>query len=186
MTTELDNPYRLPRAVLPRRYDLLLAPDLPGASFTGSVVVTLDVVEATHRLVLNAAELTIDEASVAVTSGGEDVAVRAVTLDPANERLVIELDRPLAVGPASLTIDFAGILNDKLRGFYRSTYTDDDGVEQVIATTQMQSTDCRRAFPCWDEPDFKAVFSVTLSVEPDLFAISNSSEASRRWSRAEH
>jgi aminopeptidase N len=46
-------------------------------------------------------------------------------------------------------------------------YRDADGAEHVIATTQMQSTDCRRAFPCWDEPDFKAVFAVTLVVEPD-------------------
>ena len=57
------------------------------------------------------------------------------------------------------------MLNDKLRGFYRSTYRDDDGAEHVIATTQMQSTDCRRVFPCWDEPDFKAVFAVTLVVD---------------------
>ena len=64
-------------------------------------------------------------------------------------------------------------MNDKLRGFYRSTYVDDDGVEQVIATTQMQATDCRRAFPCWDEPEFKAVFAVTLDVDDGLTAISN-------------
>ena len=72
-----------------------------------------------------------------------------------------------------------GILNDKLRGFYRSTYIDDDGNEQVIATTQMQATDCRRAFPCWDEPDFKAVFGITLVVDADLLAISNGPEVER-------
>ena len=58
------------------------------------------------------------------------------------------------------------MLNDKLRGWYRSTFNDDDGTEHVIATTQMQATDCRRAFPCFDEPDFKAVFDITLVVEP--------------------
>ena len=60
------------------------------------------------------------------------------------------------------------MLNDKLRGFYRRTYIDEDGAEQVIATTQMQATDCRRAFPCWDEPEFKAVFAVTLVVDDGL------------------
>ena len=55
--------------------------------------------------------------------------------------------------PATLHLVFTGILNDKLHGFYRSTFTDDDGVEHIIATTQMESTDARRAFPCWDEPD---------------------------------
>ena len=65
---------------------------------------------------------------------------------------------PSQPGTVAVEIAFTGTLNDKLRGWYRSTYTDADGNEQVIATTQMQATDCRRAFPCWDEPDFKAVF----------------------------
>ncbi len=63
------------------------------------------------------------------------------------------------------------MLNDKLVGFYRSTFTDDDGVERVLATTQMEATDARRAFPCWDEPDVKAVFAVTLVVPDDLLAV---------------
>jgi puromycin-sensitive aminopeptidase len=49
----------------------------------------------------------------------------------------------------------------------------------VIATSQMQATDCRRAFPCWDEPDFKAVFGVTLVVADDLLAVSNGPEIAR-------
>ena len=73
--------------------------------------------------------------------------------------MVIVPERPVDVGPATIDIEFTGILNDKLRGFYRSTFVDDDGDEHVIATTQMQATDCRRAFPCWDEPEFKAVFA---------------------------
>ena len=65
------------------------------------------------------------------------------------------------------------------RGWYRSTFNDDDGAQRVIATTQMQATDCRRAFPCFDEPEFKAVFEITLVVEPDLLAVSNGPEISR-------
>ena len=71
------------------------------------------------------------------------------------------------------------MLNDKLRGFYRSTYRHEDGTDRVIATTQMQATDCRRAFPCWDEPDFKAVFATTLVVDPALLAVSNGPEVER-------
>src|SRR5690606_33692941 len=61
----------------------------------------------------------------------------------------------------------------------RSTFTDRDGVEQVIATTQFQATDARRAFPCWDEPEAKAVFAVTLVVDEDLTALSNAAEVGR-------
>ena len=72
-----------------------------------------------------------------------------------------------------------GILNDQLRGFYLSTFDDEDGNEQVIATTQFEATDARRAFPCWDEPDFKASFGVALVVPEDLMAVSNGAEIER-------
>ena len=49
----------------------------------------------------------------------------------------------------------------------------------VIATTQFEATDARRAFPCFDEPDRKAVFSVTLDVPDGLAAYSNGPEVRR-------
>ena len=75
-----------------------------------------------------------------------------------------------------ISIEFAGVLNDKLHGFYRSEFTDGGGVTHVIATTQFEATDARRAFPCFDEPDRKAVFSVTLDVPDGLAAYSNGPE----------
>jgi len=69
---------------------------------------------------------------------------------------------------------FRGTLNDTLRGFYRSTYKDQTGTTQTMAATQFEATDARRAFPCWDEPNFKAVFSTTLVIDKTLTAVSNS------------
>jgi puromycin-sensitive aminopeptidase len=113
-----------------------------------------------------------------VIVGGQRL--EAVTkLDAATERLHLGLPRALAPGAVTLHIDFRGTLNDLLRGFYRSTFIGDDGVTHVIATTQMEATDCRRAFPCWDEPDFKAVFALTLVIDSDLSAVSNSPEIGR-------
>jgi puromycin-sensitive aminopeptidase len=167
------DPYRLPRHALPTRYDVHLEPDLDRASFEGSVTVDVDIVDDATELMLNAAELTIHE----VTVDGE---AAPFELDEKTERVTIALSPPrLAGSSAKLGFRFTGILNDKLRGFYRSTYTDEAGTRHVIATTQMQATDCRRAFPCWDEPDFKAVFAITLTVDPDLLAISNSPETGR-------
>ena len=168
--SHLDNPYRLPRTVLPRRYDLELDPNLETASFTGSVRIDADVSIAADEIVMNAKDLVIH--SVKVDGTACEFALHADT-----ERLIITT--PLSVGQCSIDISFTGVLNDKLRGFYRSTFTDDAGVEHVIATTQMQSTDCRQAFPCFDEPDMKAVFSVHLIVEPSMMAISNGPEISR-------
>jgi puromycin-sensitive aminopeptidase len=167
------DPYRLPPTVRPHRYDVTLRPALETASFTGSVVVDVVVDSETDVLVLNAAELDIESCRI----DGTDASFE---LDEPHERLLVRPGRPLTAGTARLAIDFVGVLNDKLRGFYRSTYVDADGNEQVIATTQMQATDCRRAFPCWDEPEFKAVFSITLEVAEGLTAISNGAEIERR------
>jgi puromycin-sensitive aminopeptidase len=170
-TPTLD-PYRLPRTAIPSRYDVELAPDLGAGTFAGSVAVAVDVREPATELVLNAAELEIHECRV-------DGAVATWRLEPERERLFVTPDSPLEPGPRVLTISFSGVLNDKLRGFYRSTYNDGSG-ERVIATSQMQATDCRRAFPCWDEPDLKAVFGITLVIDPDLLAVSNGPESGRQ------
>src|SRR5205085_4495391 len=87
-----------------------------------------------------------------------------VSFDADEERAVIGLAGTAQPGGWTLHVTFAGILNDKLHGFYRSTFKDESGTERVIATTQFEATDARRAFPCWDEPDFKATFRVTLIV----------------------
>ncbi len=176
--SDLD-PFRLPRGVRPRRYDLTLRPSLADATFSGAVRIDLEADARTDELVLNAAELTI-------TSCAVDGVGAAWRLDAATERLFVTPATPIAAGTSVLTIEFDGVLNDKLRGFYRSTYVDDDGDQQVIATTQMQSTDCRRAFPCWDEPEFKAVFAVTLDVAEGLTAISNTHEIERSTDGGRH
>ena len=80
----------------------------------------------------------------------------------------------MAAGEWRLHMMFRGTLNDTLRGFYRSTYKDQTGATQTMAATQFEATDARRAFPCWDEPDFKAVFSTTLVIDKTLTAVSNS------------
>jgi len=165
-----DNPYRLPQTVVPNRYRLMLEPDLAGATFSGTVSIDVTARDSVDLVKLNAAEL--DIASVRIN--GTDTPFH---LEPATERLV--LDGPLEIGDAVIDIAFTGILNDKLRGWYRSTFKDADGVERVIATTQMQATDCRRAFPCFDEPEFKAVFEITLVVDREFLAVSNGAEASR-------
>ena len=167
------NPYRLPRTILPSRYDLTLSPDLGQRDFVGRAVITVDVHQPTAQIVCNAADLVIDRAWV-VDPNGVRIDTTAIELDATTERCTITLARTLVVGEAKLTYEFQGVLNDKLVGFYASTYEADDGTTKVIATTQMEATDARRAFPCWDEPDFKAVFGVTLVVDEALMAISNS------------
>lgn len=170
--------YRLPRGATPTRYDLVLEPDLEATSFVGSEEVALEVREPLDELVLNAVELEIEPGEL-VAADGAVVRVTEVGLDEEAQRAHLRLERALEPGPYRLRLAFRGRLNDRMRGFYRSTYRDAEGVERTIATTQFESTDARRAFPCFDEPDLKAVFGVTLVVPEGLLAISNEREVSR-------
>ena len=165
------DPYRLPRTVVPSRYDIRLEPDLTTLTFRGEETIAVSVAEPVHEIVLNAVELAIDEAVVVDARGREQRAT--VTLDEASERCRLAFAEPLAVGAGRLRLVFRGTLNDKLRGFYRSVYKDPSGVSRTMAATQFEATDARRALPCWDEPAFKAVFSVTLAIDPTLTAVSN-------------
>jgi aminopeptidase N len=164
-----DDP-RLPRHVVPERYELTLAPDLERATFNGEERVAVRLLESTDEIVMNALDLEITAASL-VAPDGERRALE-VSLDEDSGRLFARLAEPAGPGEAALEMSFSGTLNDKLRGFYRSTFKDGDK-ERVIATTQFEPTDARRAFPCWDEPDRKAVFSISLDVKEGLAAVSN-------------
>ena len=110
---------------------------------------------------------------VSITDINGKAVVGTVRLDDANERAICTFPQTFAPGSWQLHLQFAGILNDKLHGFYRSTYKDANGQEKMLASTQFESTDARRAFPCWDEPALKAVFQSTLVIDEDLTAISN-------------
>ncbi len=168
---EPTDPYRLPRHALPKRYDLRLDPDLDGARFDGSAVVTLSILEPTQDLVCNSAEL--DVRSARLTNADGETHLGTIELDAASERCHVRFPARIEPGEWRLHLTFQGILNDKLRGFYRSTYKDERGISHVLAATQFEATDARRAFPCWDEPDFKAVFSTVLVIDPALTAVSN-------------
>ena len=144
--------------------------------FDGSVLIDVAVNEPSDTIVMNSIELEID--ALVVSQAGTTVDA-TFGLDDELERLTINLATPLNPETATIEIAFRGVLNDKLRGFYRSTYKDDSGVEHTLATTQFESTNARRCFPCWDEPAFKAIFEAHLEVPSDLLAISAMAETGR-------
>ena len=80
-----------------------------------------------------------------------------VSLDAEQETLTMKFPAALAPGSATLRLQFTGVLNDKMRGFYRTKYAV-AGEERWAAVTQFEATDARQAFPCWDEPAVKATF----------------------------
>jgi len=172
------DPYRLPRHVVPTRYEIRLEPDLVTASFLGTETIAVTVNEPTTEIVLNAADLSVTQASLENDRGQRSSAT--IALEENLERCRLTFPASITPGSWRLTLVFNGILNDKLRGFYRSSYKDAAGVSRTLAATQFEATDARRAFPCWDEPAFKAVFASTLAIDPALTAVSNTRIVSER------
>src|SRR5580693_1450304 len=167
-----SEPFRLPRTIEPEIYHIEIEPDIATATFSGTVRIDAVVHDTADEIVLNAAELAISDVEV-LTADGMTV-LCSVRFNDELEQVTFQPTDLLPPGPCTISCRFSGTLNDKLRGFYRSTYTGPDGETQTMATTQFESVDARRGFPCFDEPDRKAVFEITLIVEPDLDAISNS------------
>ena len=178
MTQDSEARYRLPRSVIPLRYALSVQPDLEAATFSGTQEVRVSIVEHTTEIVLNALGLYLDDASL-VAADGSQIEVAKIRMDPDAERAHLELQSSAAPGEWTLNVGFRGEFNRQLTGFYLSTYRDPAGEERRIGTTHFEATDARRAFPCWDEPDLKAPWSITLVVADGLTALSNGPEISR-------
>jgi len=156
------------KTVTPIHYELLFEPNLRTFKFIGKETIDVQCLKPTKTIILDTAELKIKECYV--TSKNNHFKVKT-KLDEKKEELQILLSRKIT-GKAKIQITFTGILNNRLLGFYRSQYKY-KGKTKYLATTQFEAADARRAFPCWDEPDAKATFSISILAEKNLLAISN-------------
>lgn len=169
--------FRLPKNASPTKYKIELHPDLEAKAFEGKVEILLNILEESKNISINVADLEIKTIILKKNSAEIDNSI-SWNIDNDYEIMSINFEKPISIGEYSLSIGFSGILNDKLRGFYHSSFKDHNGNIQSIATTQFESTDARRAFPCFDEPEYKSVFSVSLILENELFCVSNAAEKS--------
>ncbi|NWV98288.1 AMPN Aminopeptidase, partial [Machaerirhynchus nigripectus] len=178
------NRWRLPATLKPESYEVSLQPFLkPDANnmyiFKGNSSVVFICVEATNLILIHSNKLNYTmqgsfHATLQAEGGGSAPAISRTWLETPTQYLVVQLETPLQQGQRyRLSSSFTGELADDLAGFYRSEYTDKSGNKQVVATTQMQAADARKAFPCFDEPAMKANFTVTLIHPSDYVAISN-------------
>jgi aminopeptidase N len=157
---------RLPETVRPEHYAIALAPDLKSATYTGKESIDVLLREPSATITLNAIEITFK--SVKVTAGGKEQTATAALYSDKQQATLTVADK-LPAGKATIAIEFTGMLNNELRGFYLSKTA-----RRNYAVTQFEALDARRAFPCFDEPALKATFDVTLVVDSGDTAISNS------------
>jgi aminopeptidase N len=158
---------RLPEGIArPQNYNLTFTPDLENAKFEGDETITIQVLKPTSEITLNAVD--IDFHDVTISSGASSQKAK-VTPEKAKEMVVLTVEKPLPAGSAKIHITYTGILNSEMRGLYLGK--DDQG--RKYAATQFEATDARRAYPSFDEPDYKATFDITAVADKGQVAISN-------------
>ncbi|XP_072050679.1 glutamyl aminopeptidase-like [Amphiura filiformis] len=157
---------RLPESLQADHYILRLRPDLAAETYDGDVTIQITVTENIKYPRIHFKELTITN-SIVRRKDGTALPIADTFIYQPNEFYVIEMEDELTPGEYEIELHFTNSLVGKIVGFYKSIYTNAAGEERWLATSKFQPTDARRAFPCLDEPDFKANFTTTLEHNMD-------------------
>lgn len=169
----------LPEGLKPVHYDLrIFNIDTEKSTFSGTVSIEYTISKTTSAVYLNARDLTIDDAKVAVTSlkTETNIEVTDISYDKTTEVVTLALAAPIdeTASKAVVTINYSAVLQSNMAGFYRSKYKDaTTGEDAIMLSTQFEATDARRAFPCADEPSLKATFDFSIVVPEHWTALSN-------------
>ena len=164
---------KLPKHVLPYAYKIELVPDLAQLSiatgrepvrFSGAVEIDIEVRQPVEAIVLNANEIALARATV-------DGVESKIEADNRNQTVAI-VSPKLSVGRHTLTIEYSGTILTHQEGIFYSTYDTPNGRRWVLAT-DLEPSGARRIFPGFDEPAFKATFSVSVAVPSTFRALSN-------------
>ncbi|XP_055306447.1 aminopeptidase N-like [Sitodiplosis mosellana] len=177
--TRDEQNYRLPNNTKPETYDITIRTTVDEAvnedndfSFEGTVVINIKALEETSTITLHARQLTITDIRLKSANGGDIQLEWTYSIVP--ELVILATKSKLEKDKNYLvTIAYTGELRKDNAGFYRSSYLDANGLRHWLATTQFESTDARHAFPCYDEPAFKANFTIHIDHHVSYNAISN-------------
>uniref|UniRef100_A0ABM5GJS6 Aminopeptidase n=1 Tax=Pogona vitticeps TaxID=103695 RepID=A0ABM5GJS6_9SAUR len=164
--------FKLPTHFYPNHYDLELMPEMAEDRYNGTVTISITAEQTTQHIWLHLRETKITEMPLLKTSAGQSVFLTRCFEYKPQEYVVVEAQEPLAPDTYLLTMKFQGQLNGSLVGFYRTTYVE-DGITKSIAATDHEPTDARKSFPCFDEPNKKATYKISITHEDSYKALSN-------------
>ena len=162
----------LPKDVVPRAYTISITPDPDHLALKGSETVRIEVRKPTKTIVFNALNLTFSRASV-------DGVPATVVPNDKTQRATLTAGTLVQPGMHTLALVYAGKMETSGQGLFRQPYLGADGKQHVMISTQFESTDARRMFPCWDEPAFRAVYTLSATLPAAWSAVSNMPVASR-------
>ncbi len=165
---------QLPRSVRPVHYDVAITPNAAALTFTGRVAVTIEVLQPTTTITLNATDLAFTKVSLSGVAAAPSVAV-----DAAAQTATFTFASTLAPGTYTLTMDYGGKIGTQAVGLFALDYDTAAGKRRALYT-QFENSDARRVIPSWDEPAYKATFTLTATVPAGQMAVSNLPAAATR------
>jgi aminopeptidase N len=170
-------PTQLPRNVRPLQYSISATPDAKNLTFTGITTVDIEVLEATDRITVNAADLTFRSATLAsFLPDGRPAPIATSTdridVDAARQTAIVRFGSPVAPGRYRMTFDYAGKIYTQAAGLFALDYDTPAGKKRALFT-QFQAPDARRFFPGWDEPQFRTPYTLTVTVPAADEVVSN-------------
>eukprot|EP00111_Clytia_hemisphaerica_P010712 TCONS_00031279-protein len=164
---------RLPEHIRPYHYNLEILSDVKNLKYDGQVEILLSVSKPIDVILVHIKEKLITKVNLQSIDGKSEVAqMESHFAYPENEYYVTKFEEDLSVGNYSFTLNFKSNISSTLTGYYKSQYKE-NGQNKTLLTTKFQPTDARRAFPCLDEPDLKATFSITMKHPSEYHARSN-------------
>lgn len=171
---------RLPEHVRPIHYELFMHPNLTTFQNKGTVEILINALDNVNFIVLHVKELNLTDFYLTKASYNQIRIRRHLIYEPF-EQLYIELDEYLERGHNyTLKIDFSKVLEEKLEGFYLSSYTDfASNRKRYLVTTHFEPTFARSAFPCFDEPAFKATFALKMVHDQHYDVFSNADQQTK-------
>jgi aminopeptidase N len=160
-------PGRLPKNVVPISYEIAIVPNSRALTLTGRESVLLEVRQATSTLQFNSLNETLHDVRL------DGKPVKQVVSNDALQLTTVTLSEPTAIGAHTLSFAYAGKIETEPHGLFAQAYTGRGGAKGLLLSTQMEATDARRMFPCWDEPAFRATFDLTVTVPATWATVGN-------------
>ena len=170
---------QLPRGVVPSHYDVSIVPHADKLTFDGKVAITIDVTKPTSTITLNAADLTFSAVSLTPLKGKTVIPAPKVSLDAKAQTATFTFAKAVPAGEYRLSMIYAGKIGTQANGLFALDYDTKAGKKRALYT-QFENSDARRFIPSWDEPNYKATFTLTATVPDDEMVVNNMPIATKK------
>ena len=163
---------QLPRTIRPTHYEVAIVPDAAALTFGGKVVIAIEVLQPTARITLNVIDLSFSRVQLSDATGKAMFAAPKVSVNADAQTATFTFAQPIPKGHFQLALDYTGKIGTQPIGLFALDYDSAKGHKRALYT-QFENSDARRLIPSWDEPAYKATFSLEATVPSGQMAVSN-------------